>query len=163
VNINPTVTRRSLLASGAGLAGVAALAACSSTGSGSASTDQASSNPPGGQSSPATNPGSSSSSPAGSSKPLATLKDIPVGQAVSAQLPSGDPVIVSRPTATTAACFSAICTHMQCTVAPAGAKLDCPCHGSQYDALTGKVLRGPAPKPLPPVPVKVADGEVVTA
>ncbi|MDT4923806.1 MAG: hypothetical protein QOG01_1519 [Pseudonocardiales bacterium] len=159
MNINPEVSRRSLLASGAGLAGVATLAACSSG---------SSSNPPGGQTTTATNPspqssGGSSSGSAGSSNKLATLKDIPVGQAVSAQLPSGDPVIVARPTATTAACFSAICTHMQCTVAPVGSKLNCPCHGSQYDALTGKVLRGPAPKPLPSVPVKVTAGEVVTA
>jgi Rieske Fe-S protein len=50
---------------------------------------------------------------------------------------------------------------MGCTVAPAGAELDCPCHGSRYNALTGAVLQGPAPRPLPGVPVHVADGNVI--
>ncbi|HEU5006153.1 MAG TPA: Rieske 2Fe-2S domain-containing protein, partial [Jatrophihabitantaceae bacterium] len=67
-----------------------------------------------------------------------------------------------RPSNTTAACFSAICTHMGCTVKPAGKQLHCPCHGSVYDAVTGKVIHGPAPRALSPVPVEVVDGEVVT-
>ncbi len=57
--------------------------------------------------------------------------------------------------------FSAICTHMGRTVAPAGKQLQCPCHGSVYDAATGKNLSGPAPRPLSPVSVHVAGGEVV--
>jgi Rieske Fe-S protein len=57
--------------------------------------------------------------------------------------------------------FSAICTHMGCTVAPAGSELHCPCHGSRYNALTGAVLQGPAPRALPSVPVHVAGGKVV--
>jgi Rieske Fe-S protein len=92
---------------------------------------------------------------------LAKLSDIPVGQAVSATS-GGKPVIVAQPSAGTAACFSAKCTHMGCTVKPAGKELHCPCHGSRYDASTGKVLHGPAPKPLPKIPVHVADGSVVT-
>jgi cytochrome b6-f complex iron-sulfur subunit len=52
---------------------------------------------------------------------------------------------------------------MGCTVAPAGAELDCPCHGSRYSATTGKVIRGPAPRPLPDFPVKVAGGNVLPA
>src|SRR5206468_12108263 len=93
---------------------------------------------------------------------LATLSDITVGKCIAVELPNGKPAIVARPTADTARCFSAICTHQGCTVAPAGAQLNCPCHGSQYNALTGQVLRGPAPKPLPEIPVKVENGKVVT-
>jgi cytochrome b6-f complex iron-sulfur subunit len=74
---------------------------------------------------------------------------------------SGAPIVVAQPTAGTAVAFSAICTHMACQVAPAGKRLDCPCHGSQYDATTGAVLRGPATKPLPAVPVRVENGKVV--
>jgi Rieske Fe-S protein len=41
------------------------------------------------------------------------------------------------------------CTHKQCTVEYSRSKqrLICPCHGSNYD-LGGKVLNGPAEKPL---------------
>jgi cytochrome b6-f complex iron-sulfur subunit len=148
------ISRRALLVAGAGTASVAVLAACSSSAAkpagGGATTQSA-----GGGGSPATG---------GSGQPgkaLAALTDIPVGEAISVTLPNGKPGILARPTATTAACFSAICTHMGCTVKPAKAKLDCPCHGSQYSATTGKVLRGPAPDPLPSVPVTVSAGKVV--
>lgn len=75
----------------------------------------------------------------------------------------GTAVLVARPTDTTAACFNAKCTHLGCTVAPAGKELHCPCHGSVYNATTGAVLHGPAPKALAAVPVKVVDGAVVPA
>jgi Rieske Fe-S protein len=52
---------------------------------------------------------------------------------------------------------------MGCTVAPAGSEYHCPCHGSVYDAFTGAVKSGPAPRPLGKVPVKVADGNVIEA
>lgn len=92
---------------------------------------------------------------------LATLDRIPVGQAVAATL-DGKPVVVARPSAHQAACFSAICTHMGCTVQPAGRQLHCPCHGSVFNATTGQVIQGPAPTPLPKVAVTVKNGEVVT-
>ncbi len=43
---------------------------------------------------------------------------------------------------------SAICTHLGCTVGRVEWGYQCPCHGSKFDA-AGRVLRGPAPKPLP--------------
>jgi Rieske Fe-S protein len=58
--------------------------------------------------------------------------------------------------------LDATCTHMQCTVAPDGPKLQCPCHGSQY-TLTGAVTQGPAPAALHDVSVKVVGGQVVLA
>ena len=49
------------------------------------------------------------------------------------------------------------------TVAPGPpGSLDCPCHGSKYDAATGAVMHGPAPKALASVPVKV-DGDSVVS
>jgi Rieske Fe-S protein len=87
---------------------------------------------------------------------------IPVGGAISAQLPDGTPVILSRPTAEKVVAFSAICTHMGCTVAPAGGDvIACPCHGSTFDAVTGKNLSGPAPSPLAAVAVKVVGASIV--
>jgi len=91
------------------------------------------------------------------------LADVPVGGAVAAKAADGSTVIVAQPKAGEAVAFRAKCTHMGCTVAPAGARLKCPCHGSVYDALTGKNIAGPAPRPLPPISVTVTGGEVVQA
>jgi Rieske Fe-S protein len=90
------------------------------------------------------------------------LTDVRIGAAIEATLAGGAPVIVARPSERQVVCFSAICTHAGCVVQPSGTTLNCPCHGSQFDALTGKVLQGPASRPLPKVGVTVRNGEVVT-
>ena len=60
--------------------------------------------------------------------------------------------------------FSATCTHQGCTVGPVrDGRIVCPCHGSEFDARTGAVVRGPATRPLPQVRVVVRDGAVFTA
>ena len=60
--------------------------------------------------------------------------------------------------------YSAICTHQGCTVAYKDGNLACPCHGSVFDPADGAaVVAGPAPRPLPEIPVKVEGGEVVRA
>jgi Rieske Fe-S protein len=107
--------------------------------------------------------GSGGSGSGGSGKPLAQLSAIPVGGAVSATGPDGAPLIIARPTSSTVAGFSAICTHQSCTVQPAGNRLDCPCHGSVYNATSGAVINGPAPRPLPSVPVKLSGDDVLPA
>jgi Rieske Fe-S protein len=140
MTLNSSISRRTLLAAGAAGAGATALAACSS---GRGPTD-----------------GGAAKNQSG--LVLAKLVDVPVGRAVAVQLPDGSPAVVARPTPSTATCFSAICTHQGCTVAPQGDKLTCPCHGSKFNALTGAVLTGPASTPLHRVGVKVAGGKVVT-
>jgi cytochrome b6-f complex iron-sulfur subunit len=47
----------------------------------------------------------------------------------------------------TFAAVSTRCTHRGCAVAPAGNRLACPCHGSEY-TFEGEVLNGPAERPL---------------
>jgi cytochrome b6-f complex iron-sulfur subunit len=144
----PAVTRRTALVGGVAAVGaVAALAGCSSSSSGG---------------SPAASGGSPAASTGAGSGALAKLADVPVGGAVAAQAADGSPIIVAQPTAGNVVAFTAVCTHMGCTVKPAGKELDCPCHGSKYDAFTGKVLGGPAPAPLAPVPVKVSGADVVS-
>jgi nitrite reductase/ring-hydroxylating ferredoxin subunit len=60
--------------------------------------------------------------------------------------------------------YSAICTHQGCTVDYKDGNLACPCHGSVFDPANGAaVVAGPAPSPLPEIPVKVEGGEVVRA
>lgn len=139
----PALSRRQLLAGAGAGAAALAVAACSSEGDGGGT---------------AAKPSSGS---AGASGSLTSVADVPVGGAVSAEDSSGKPVIVSQPTKGDLVAFSAICTHMGCTVAPQGDQLVCPCHGSTYDLATGDNTGGPAPKPLAKIPVTVKGGDVV--
>ncbi|QWF84313.1 Rieske (2Fe-2S) protein [Amycolatopsis sp. CA-230715] len=140
-----THTRRTVLTTGAAATvGAAALTACGA----------------GGSSQPAAGP---PAPPAAPGKPLAALADVPVGQAKAVTTPDGKDAIVSRPTESTVACFSAVCTHQGCKVAPSGSELKCPCHGSVFDARTGDVKQGPAKEPLPKLPVKIENTQIVTA
>jgi rieske iron-sulfur protein len=63
--------------------------------------------------------------------------------------------------------YSAVCTHAGCDVVswhPEQHLLECPCHNSVYDPTEGaKVVSGPAPRSLPALPLKVADGRLVVA
>ena len=55
---------------------------------------------------------------------------------------------------------STVCTHMGCTVGAAGKQLDCPCHGSVFDAQTGAVVNGPAQSPLQSYQVAQVGNEI---
>ncbi len=132
-------TRREVMAGAGLLAGVGVLAACGVGSSGSGNGGHA----PGGQ----------------STGPLVALSAVPVGGAASATF-DGQPILVTQAKAGTIVGLSAICTHQGCTVLPHGDRLLCPCHGSVY-ALDGSNVSGPAPSPLPPVPVHVVGGEVL--
>ena len=63
--------------------------------------------------------------------------------------------------------YSAVCTHTGCDVTVWHAdsqQLECPCHYSLYDPKAGaRVLSGPAPRPLPALPLKIVDGRLVVA
>ncbi|WP_426593615.1 ubiquinol-cytochrome c reductase iron-sulfur subunit [Cellulomonas sp. McL0617] len=102
---------------------------------------------------------SSGKSTAAADGSIAKVSDVPVGGAISATDASGNPLILTQPSAGQVVALSAICTHQGCTVAPGKTQLICPCHGSVY-ALTGANVSGPAPKPLPEVDVHVSNGEV---
>lgn len=57
--------------------------------------------------------------------------------------------------------ISNICTHLGCVVAPVDWGFQCPCHGSKFDK-NGKVIGGPAPRPLPWLEVsRHVDGNLV--
>jgi cytochrome b6-f complex iron-sulfur subunit len=146
----PVASRRQVIATGVvAVTGVGALAGCGGS-SGTAS----------GASSAAAAPAASSSGSGGAA--LAKVSDVKVGTAISAKTADGKPIIVAQPTAGQVVAFTAICTHQGCTVAPAtGMQLKCPCHGSTYDAATGKNTGGPAPSPLAAIPVKVEGDSIV--
>lgn len=47
--------------------------------------------------------------------------------------------------------FDNTCTHRGCSLAEGkldGTTVTCPCHGSEFDATSGAVLRGPAHEPV---------------
>jgi rieske iron-sulfur protein len=65
------------------------------------------------------------------------------------------------------AAYSAICTHLGCVVhaqLDAQGRIACPCHGSLFDPSHGAaVVGGPAGRPLPSLPISVAQNGVVVA
>ncbi len=113
-------------------------------------------------------PGSTAPSSTGGSHVAGTLigkaSDVPVGGAASFTDPaSRQPAFVVQPSTGDFVAFSAICTHMGCTVGfQQGTPLEfvCPCHGSIYNATTGQVIQGPAVLPLPRITVALSDGDL---
>jgi len=57
--------------------------------------------------------------------------------------------------------FSAICTHLTCTVNYEGdtGTLYCPCHNGRFD-LAGNVLSGPPPRPLDAYKVEISGEDI---
>jgi thiosulfate dehydrogenase [quinone] large subunit len=79
---------------------------------------------------------------------------------------TGEPAVLVRTQGGELFAYSAVCTHQRCTVAyrEDTQKLVCPCHGSVFDPADGaKVEAGPAPRPLPELPIEVRSGRVFLA
>lgn len=153
-SVSVSVTRRALLG-GTSLAVVGGLAgwlvarnsaaANRSAGVGAANGYQYS--PPGAQRS-------------GPGRRLVAVDAVPAGGGV---VVTGARVVVTKDAAGAVHGFSALCTHQGCIVASVRhGRIQCPCHGSQFDSATGRVLAGPAPAPLAVVDL-VVDGGVVYA
>ena len=161
-NQDSLATRRGVLA-GVGLVGLAgAITACSSSGSSmsAAVADPATSSPAGGASTATSAAASAPASASGGAAAgaLAPTSAIPVGggKIFATQL-----TVVTQPTAGEFKAFSAVCTHMGCTVSQiANGRIDCPCHGSEYSITDGAVLAGPAPRPLPAKTIKVTGDSI---
>ena len=59
--------------------------------------------------------------------------------------------------------FGDTCTHMGCSLAEGDLEettVTCPCHGSQFDVVSGEVLRGPARVPVGSFEVRVEGGNL---
>ncbi|MGA7105706.1 MAG: ubiquinol-cytochrome c reductase iron-sulfur subunit [Candidatus Deferrimicrobiaceae bacterium] len=100
------------------------------------------------------------------------VSSLPVGQPVVLSFadPSSDAYLretvvrnvwAVRRSAAEVTVFSPICTHLGCRYdwEPNSGRFLCPCHGSLF-TLDGKVLAGPAPRPLDTLPVKIENGEL---
>jgi thiosulfate dehydrogenase [quinone] large subunit len=137
---------------GAGLAaGLGRLAGSSTTtttptlGGGSASPPTTAAGSAGSTTTSTTTAGPAPTQPAGTK--IGPASDVPVGGAAAFQAPSsGDPALVVQPHAGTFLAFDAVCPHAGCTVQyDTSAKLFvCPCHGSEFNGITGAVEVGPA-------------------
>lgn len=100
----------------------------------------------------------SSSAKASAGQELAKTSDIPVG---GGKIFDEQKVVVTQPKKDEFKAFSAICTHLGCTVsAVADGTINCPCHGSKYRIADGSVAGGPAPKPLPAEQIEVKGNSI---
>ncbi len=97
---------------------------------------------------------------------IGLASDVPMAGAREFTDPAqGIPAYVVRPSRDSYVGFSAVCTHMGCTVGffqPA-LQFRCPCHGSMFSATTGEVLQGPAVAPLPRISIEKAPNGTLLA
>jgi len=86
-----------------------------------------------------------------------------VGGSVKLKI-KGHPVIFVRDTETSVRAFDPTCTHKKCSVKFSSdtSNFHCKCHKSAYN-LDGKVLGGPAPKPLKRFPSKLDGDRILLA
>ncbi|MFI5712997.1 Rieske (2Fe-2S) protein [Kribbella sp. NPDC051620] len=92
---------------------------------------------------------------------LAKVADIPAGGGVILKEQS---LVLTKDASGKVCAFSAICTHQGCVVTEVGdGTINCPCHGSKFDASTGERVAGPAKSPLPAVAVEQRDGAIFQA
>lgn len=59
--------------------------------------------------------------------------------------------------------FDDVCTHQQCSLAEGeleSTTVTCPCHGSQFDVVTGAVLNPPAVEPVKTYPLRVEGDQI---
>lgn len=72
------------------------------------------------------------------------------------------PVIIIKKGEADYKAFSAVCTHLDCTVQykKDEDKLWCACHNGRYD-LQGKNVSGPPPRPLEKFAVNIKNGELI--
>jgi cytochrome b6-f complex iron-sulfur subunit len=92
--------------------------------------------------------------------PVAAAEAVPRNGGLVAHSPAGH-VALEDDNGTLRA-FSAVCTHLGCIIRwqpGQGHVWFCPCHHGTYDR-AGRVVSGPPPRPLDPLPVTVRDGTV---
>ena len=98
---------------------------------------------------------------------IGPASDVPVGGAASFTDPrSSDPSLVVQPHAGTYLAFDAVCPHAGCTVGydSASKLFVCPCHGSEFNGITGAVEVGPAQSGLTRLAVaEGSDGQLYVA
>lgn len=96
--------------------------------------------------------------PSGPSGPVTPTDAVPVGGGI---VLAAHGVVITQPREGEFRAFDARCTHRGCTVRSVVAgTINCLCHGSRFRITDGSVAGGPAPAPLPPRTIVVADGMI---
>jgi Rieske Fe-S protein len=115
----------------------------------------------GGSSSSSGSGGASSGdpSPGGAGSELVATSEVPVG---GGTILTGPKIVVTQPTKGDFKAFTAVCTHLGCTVdSVSDGFIICPCHGSHYAIATGvPTSDSPARAPLAPIDIKVKRSEI---
>ncbi len=155
------ISRKSFIRLGVGAASASLLASCGGSGGNGNSGNSGSS---GASSSGQSGSSGGGSSSAGTSGGQVIAQESQVARNSSFQFKnSGQPAVLVHLKSGDLVAYSAVCTHLGCTVAyqKSSGDLVCPCHGSIFDpAQNAKVLNGPAPRPLPKIPIKIEGGKV---
>ena len=114
---------------------------------------------------PSSSPSPSPSKSAYSGTKLGVSSDITIGETKILAEPDpfgrGSKFVVTR-TSKGLVAYSDICTHEGCSVEVLTKnQLQCPCHGAQYDAITGEATRRPAYQALREYRVQEINGEII--
>ncbi|TYK45402.1 Rieske (2Fe-2S) protein [Actinomadura decatromicini] len=140
-------TRRGLLI-GAGLAGIAGLAAAC----GGSGDDEAGGSGGG---------GAGGGRQGGGGTALGSAAEIPVG---GGKVFKDAKVVVCQPTQGEFKAYSSKCTHRGCDVGSvSGGTINCPCHGSKFKIADGSVANPPADEPLEEKRITVEGGKITLA
>ncbi|MGW6217962.1 Rieske 2Fe-2S domain-containing protein [Streptomyces sp. NPDC055109] len=150
--------RRIFLAAGVGITATAALSGCVIRQPEAA--QPANSPPPAAQPSEQAIPLSPDGQQPATSPPAPA--EVGPAAAQAADVPSGggkvlkkEQVVITRDAGGQVRGFTAVCTHAGCIVTSvADGTINCPCHGSKFDATTGQPVAGPARAPLKAVSVR---------
>lgn len=134
------VSRRRVVAAGAGVAMAPVVASCAD---------------------PSQDPHFAQVDPPPAGKEVARAADVPVG---GCQVFADKGTVVTQPVEGDFRAFNAECSHRGCFVASSTeGHIPCRCHGSRFDLETGARLAGPARGPLEKVDIVVEDGRIITA
>lgn len=121
--------------------------------------------PPAGNTNPSAPTQTPAPQPAIKGTVIGKLAAIPVGNVLAFNTPNdGESAYLVHEKDGSVKAFSRICTHEGCEVSfnQSNQIFVCPCHGAQFDATTGAVLRRPARQPLKSFAVQVdGSGNVI--
>jgi cytochrome b6-f complex iron-sulfur subunit len=93
---------------------------------------------------------------------LAQVEDLKKVGGTATLKVKGQKLLLVRDSETSVKALDPTCSHKKCTVkfTSSDSQLHCPCHKSAY-SLDGKVLGGPAPKPLVTFPAQLSGEQIV--
>lgn len=99
-----------------------------------------------------------------SSVTVGDIKDLPPGSGKNFKFGSM-PALITHTKDGEFHAFSAVCTHLGCTVQfrPEKDLIWCACHGGCYDPSSGKNIAGPPPKPLLALKVEVVKDKIIVS